>query len=129
MIKLYRILHTPFPLAVLTSGLALGLSSNLMTDVFRTKPVDFTRLRASLFLLVSAMLFSILHAEFARIDLNARSLVYSGGGIPKSEELVEDMLKKRRFILVVTLMLGITAFLIGIAASSGLLWAPPSATP
>jgi hypothetical protein len=129
MIKLYRALYTPFPLAVLLSGLALGLSSNLMTDVFRMQPLDIARLVSAAFFFVSALLFSLLHAEFAKIDMNSRSLIYSGGGIPNGQDLIEDMLSRVRGLVCLAIILGVTSFLLGVAVSSGLLWFPKSALP
>lgn len=120
MIGIYRSLYAPFPIAVLMGGLTLGLASNLMTDVFRTNPFDYTRLAAACLHFVSAVAFSMLHGEFVRIDENARALISSGGGIPKGEALLSDMLGAGRRRLLLTLSLAMLAFLAGVGVSSGL---------
>lgn len=120
MIGLYRTLYAPFPLAVLMSGLTLGLASNLMTDVFRNHPLDWTRLVASGLYFLSALAFSILHADFAKIDTDSRALISSGGGIPDGDGLVTDMLHTGRTKLILALCLGAIAFAAGIGVSSGL---------
>lgn len=120
MIRLYRTLYSPFPLAVLMSGLTLGLASNLMTDVFRTHPLDLARLISAGLFFVSALSFSMLYAEFAKIEANSQALISSGGGIPRRDNLVEDMLHTGRKLLLFALGCGVVAFLLGISVSSGL---------
>jgi hypothetical protein len=116
---LYRCLHGSLPMGVLIAGMALGLSANLITDVFANAQTSNRRLVSGLVLFIAAALFTTLHGHFSTIESNVRTLVARSDGIVSPEQLLTDHLKTRRRSILTLATLGFLTLLGGLLVASG----------